>query len=188
MIDKIGIFIDGGYMANILDQYFGRSSIDYEKFAQWVAGDATILRVQYYDCLPYQSPSPSMDERTRLSKKQRFFDALNRLPRFEIRQGRLVFRGVDKNGHDIFEQKGVDLLLGLDLALLAIKQRIDRAALVSGDRDLLPAVQIVKREGVVVCLVHGPKGTYSDELWKEVDERKEITQNVIRTLLRNQIE
>lgn len=179
---RIAIFIDGGYMANILQRYFNKFPIDYQKFAKWIAGDLDLLRVYYYDCLPYQSARPSPEESQRVSNKQRFFNALNKLPCFQVRQGRVEFRGLNEDGLPIFEQKRVDLLLGIDLTLLATKQRITHAAIVSGDSDLLPVVEVAKAEGVVVCLVHGPRGTYHDELWMEVDERKEITKDVLESL------
>lgn len=142
-------------------------------------GGHEILRVYYYDCLPYQPAHPTPEERQRIANKQRFLNALNRLPRFQVRQGRLAFQGLSEEGLPILEQKRVDLLLGVDLALLAAKHRIDRAVLVSGDSDFVPVVQVAKNEGCVVCLVHGPVGTYHQDLWDEADERLEITDHVI---------
>ncbi len=72
--------------------------------------------------------------------------------------------------------------MGLDFALLAGKQQISHAALLSGDSDLIPAVTVANQEGVSVWLVHGPrrskKGqpTYAQELWDAVDDRLELTQ------------
>ncbi|REJ38013.1 MAG: hypothetical protein DIU84_02180 [Bacillota bacterium] len=37
--------------------------------------------------------------------------------------------------------------------------------LVTGDRDLIPAVEMAQSAGVLVRLVHGPKHTYHSELW-----------------------
>ena len=53
-------------------------------------------------------------------------------------------------------QKQVDLLLGLDMALLASK-RAGAHGLVAGDGDLYPAVQVLKGEGAIAWLVHGPR-------------------------------
>jgi len=183
-MNKVAVFIDGGHMGSLLKEFFGEPSIDYKKFADWAAGGAELLRAYYYDCLPYQSSQPTPEERERLANKQRFFNALNKIPRFQVRQGRLVYRGTGRDGKPIFEQKGTDLLLGIDLALLATKGRIGVAALVSGDYDLVPAVQVVKNEGVIVRLIHGPRGTYSEELWLEADERVEITAEVIASMLK----
>lgn len=184
IIASMAIFIDGGYMANILKNHFKEAPLDYHKFAEWIAGDLNILRVYYYDCLPYQSSDPSQEESKRVSNKQRFFNALTKLPHFEVKQGRLEFRGLNEDGLPIFEQKCVDLLLGIDVTLLATKHRITHAVLVSGDSDLLPVVEVAKAEGVAVTLVHGPKGTYHEQLWMEVDDRKEITKEILKQLAR----
>ncbi len=66
------------------------------------------------------------------------------------------------------------------------RRRLNRkthAAILSGDSDLLPAVETAKQEGVCVWLIHGPvrsrvdgTATYARELWDAVDERIELTQ------------
>ena len=95
-----------------------------------------------------------------------------------MRLGRLQQTGTRPDGSAIFGQKQVDLLLGLDIALLSGKQQITHAALVAGDGDFVPALLAVKREGVSTWLFHGPrqasddgKSTYSEELWQQADER-----------------
>lgn len=105
----------------------------------------------------------------------------HRLRRFEVREGRLAFRGLDAKGEPIYQQKRTDLMLGLDFALLCGKHQIDHAVVVAGDSDFLPAVEAAKTEGVTVWLWHGPrysvdgKPTYGQDLWMAVDERFEIT-------------
>jgi uncharacterized LabA/DUF88 family protein len=97
-----------------------------------------------------------------------------------------VYRGNNASGQPIFQQKRVDLLLGLDFALLAGKHQIGHAAILSGDSDLIPAVEVAKVEGVCVWLFHGPTQskvsgtpTYARELWDVADERIELTQSFI---------
>jgi hypothetical protein len=52
-----------------------------------------------------------LEENERFSKKQKFIFALEHLPRFQVRLGRLEFRGIDSSGKSIFEQKRVDILV-----------------------------------------------------------------------------
>ena len=179
---RIAIFIDGGYSGKLCKEHF-KSRVDYEKFVQWISGSSEILRTYYYDCLPYQSANPREEERRMLSDKQRFFFSLNKIPRFCVRQGKLVFRGHKNEGKPIFIQKRVDLLLGLDLGYLVSAGKIEEVAIVAGDSDFIPAIEFAKREGVVVWLIHGPFGTYHQDLWLAADERKEITQSAINTLI-----
>ena len=62
-------------------------------------------------------------------------------------------------------------MIGLDVASLAAKHAITHAAIFTGDSDLLPAFEEVKREGISVWLVHGPQRTYASELWDAADNR-----------------
>jgi len=95
--------------------------------------------------------------------------------------GRLEYRGVDANGKPIFEQKRVDILMGVDFALLAAKHQITDAALLAGDSDFLPAVEAAKPEGVVIHLFHGAS-PHSD-LFNHCDERVRIDKALIDSIL-----
>ncbi len=142
-----------------------------------LAEPETLFRADYYRCLPFQSDQPSEKERKRYSSRRRFYDALNRLDRFEVRLGRLALRGMDAAGNPIFEQKQVDLMLGLDMAFLAVGRPVERIAIVSGDADLIPAIRCCKEENSIVTLCHGPlksKAAPARELYDVVDERRVI--------------
>lgn len=154
-MDRIGIFIDAAYFQFLLRDEFAQQKVDFQKLAAKMAGSHEILRTYFYDCLPYQSNPPTSEESVRFSKHQKFHSALSKISRFQIRLGRLEYRGNDDKGKPIFEQKRVDILLGVDLALLAAKHQITNAAILAGDSDFLPAIEAAKPEGVVVHLFHG---------------------------------
>ncbi len=178
------ILIDGGYMDRV-SRDCGSPRIDFGRLAVELARPNELLRCYYYHCLPYQSPVPTPEEQERYAGKQRFFSALNRLNRFEIREGKLEFRGVDRETNKpIFEQKRVDISLGVDLVLLSVKQRIERVVLVTGDSDFLPAVRAAKNEGVLIHLYHGsgPQQPHRD-LWEEADDRTLITPDMLHSFL-----
>ncbi len=174
---RIAIFIDGAYLLYTLREEFESPKIDYSLLATKIAGNRELLRAYLYDCLPYQSPKPTQEENERFSRRQRFFSRLQRNPRFQVRLGRLEFRGSAQDGSRIFQQKRVDILLGIDLALLAAKHQITDAALLAGDSDFLPAVEVAKAEGVVVHLFHGQRP--HKDLYEACDERTQITQALI---------
>ena len=170
-MDRVAIFIDGGYLAKLLEEFGNEevnihgparrkpAKIDFDKLAKEIAkavGNVEILRTYYYYCLPYQSNPPSEEEKRRFSAAQGFFSQLRRLPRFEVREGRLAFRGCNQNGKPIYEQKRIDTLLALDLALLSGKRQITHAVLLTGDSDFVPVIKVVQSEGVLVWLFHGP--------------------------------
>ena len=190
---RLVIFVDGGYLANLAEHQFHRW-VDYEKLSNEIRDIISrstrepldLLRTYFYDSLPYQSNPPSDEEALRFSRKRRFFSALERLPNYTVRQGRLMYRGDDAQGRPIFQQKRVDLMLGLDIAGLAAKQQITHAAVLSGDSDLLPAVGAAQQEGVVVWLVHGPPSTYARELWELADDRLSIDRGFMDRIERSQ--
>lgn len=63
----------------------------------------------------------------------------------------------------------VDLLLGLDLAAHATRRDVAHVVLVSGDSDLVPAVQRARDEGLTVWLCHG--NSHARDLWQSCDRR-----------------
>ena len=193
---RLAIFLDGGYVSSIMRSANVRA--DFAKLSTEISAEidrrttepVELLRTNYYDCLPYQGPQPSKEEAERYGKAQQFHSVLNRLPRFEVRLGRLEYRGQSASGDPIFQQKRVDLMLGLDVATLASKNQINHAAILAGDSDFLPAVVLAKQEGVCVWLVHGPgkggssRSTYHQELWDAVDERIELAGPFLKRIAR----
>ncbi len=182
MADRVAVFIDGAYLDYVLRDEFNNTQIDYQALSREVVGDSDILRTYYYHCPPYQGNPPTEEERDRYSRQRSFFTALERLPRYTVRLGRLEFRGNDQSGRPRFEQKRVDILLGVDLVLLSAKQSISEAILVAGDSDFIPAVTIAKSEGILVKLYHGAR-PHAD-LRQEADERIQITQSLVDTIRR----
>jgi len=146
-----------------------------------------LLRAYYYHCMPYQGTPPTAEESMRYAGRHRFITKLSLLPRFEVRLGRLVCRGIDKTtGERIFQQKRVDCMIGVDMALLAGKGKITNAAILTGDSDLMPAIESVKREGVLTTLWHGgliPENRPSSELYALVDERRQLMPELIQGIL-----
>ena len=180
-MSKVAFFIDGAYLDKELDTKRQGHRIDYKKLVDNIVAtagtDREIVRVYYYHCLPYQDNPPTTEQRDKFGRAQGFFRALQRTSRFEVRLGRLAFRGNKDDGTPIFEQKRVDLMLGLDLMSLASKSAVDEVFLIAGDSDFVPAVSAVKKEGIVVYLVHGDSP--HDDLLDEADERIHITQALV---------
>ena len=115
-------------------------------------------------------------------KRLAFFDFLRNQPRFVVREGWVAFRGRDRRGRPFYQQKQVDMLLGLDIALLSAKRQISHMAIISGDSDLTPAIEVARDEGVTVWLFHGPRvketnqSSVARSLLQSVDMRYEIDQ------------
>ena len=74
---------------------------------------------------------------------------------FAVRRGVLKFRGykpkkipvanrelTDADFAPDFEQKGVDMRIGLDMATFSEKRSVERIILISGDTDCVPAMKL----------------------------------------------
>ena len=179
---KCAIYIDGGYLDNVLREDHRNFRIDYDKLMTRTKGSDELLRAYYYHCMPYQSKTPTREQRERYSKKHRFMHMLSHIPRVEVRLGELQRQGFTERGNAQHVQKRVDVMMAVDMVLLAAKHRVDRIALLTGDSDAIPAVQAVKAEGVVVTLLHGSlqgNASPSRELYKIADERFEIDNDFV---------
>lgn len=77
---------------------------------------------------------------------------------FAIRKGKLKLRGFkdDKYEKPILVQKGVDMLMGLDIAHLSYKKIVDRILILSGDTDIKPAIKTARINGVQVIISNCP--------------------------------
>ena len=185
MAHLVSIYIDGGYLAKVLREEFGGVRIDFAAFSAAIAActhpDAECLRTHYYHCLPYKGSRPTEEESERFSKMQRFLSALERLPCFTVKLGRLARRERRKGGSYRFEQKMVDVLLSLDMVHASLKGKITHVAIVAGDSDFVPAIEMIKNESVSVWLFHGERP--HNDLWANSDQRIPITQDFINNVL-----
>lgn len=178
---RIAIFIDGAYLDVTNKDECGGVKISYSGLAEKLSGGIDILRTYYYNCLPYQQTPPTPEEKMRFSQAQKFHAALKALPRFEVREGILVYRGTNKVGLPIYIQKGVDIQIGVDLVLLSAKQQISHAVVIAGDSDLIPAICVAKNEGVLIHLFHG--SAPHKKLVEIADERTQLTQEYFTDIL-----
>jgi uncharacterized LabA/DUF88 family protein len=177
-MERAAVFIDGGYFDTVL-LTFGRLRIDYHKFAELICGDCERFRTYYYHAMPYQSSHPSPEESSNYANMHRFITVLKRLPRFEVRLGKVVKYG-DGDPH----QKQVDTLIAIDLVKLSAKSHIQKAIIIAGDSDHLPAVKAAKEEGVICELYYLSKNlkgdyTVSRDLFDICDDRFQITKELL---------
>jgi len=176
-MNKAVVFLDGAYVNKVLENVFHRPPFSYEKFTDVLCQKADCQRVRtyYYNCPPYQSNPPTTIESQRTAKFDKFIAYLKKSPRFEIRLGRLQRIGGE------FKQKHVDVYLSVDFVKLSCKGIIDKAILVTGDSDFVPAVKVAKEEGIVTILYYSstPPMYVHDELLDACDEKYEITSDLI---------
>jgi uncharacterized LabA/DUF88 family protein len=168
MVEKTAIFIDGGYLIKLCAH-----RIDFRKLLDKLLGPKELYRAYYYNCLPYIPQNPTVKDKEKIAKAQKFNKYLNSIPHFSVKLGKLKFKGYDASGIPITVQKRVDLMLGLDIASVVLIQPriVNTVILLTGDSDMLPAVEISQNANHIVILAHGDKSTYDQELWDSADER-----------------
>lgn len=107
--------------------------------------------------------------------KERFYNKLKRFPRFEVRYGELqIIKGE-------FKQKGVDVLMSLDIVEKCFDRQIQHAIIIAGDSDFIPAIRKAKDYGTIVHLFCN-KNKVNNRLLYEVDELHNLTFSFIQDL------
>src|SRR5260370_18826758 len=148
-----------------------------------------ILRILYYDCAPFtgETTLPVSKQKVQHTGNARWLHELGHKDLFAIRQGVLKFRGyVVKKNHQPstppqdsdfepkFEQKGVDMRIGLDMALLSANRSVELIALMTNDTDCIPAMKYARRAGIQVALMELPECKPTPELLAHSDFRRAI--------------
>lgn len=68
-----------------------------------------------------------------------------------------------------FQQKGVDIKIGLDVAWLSNNNIVDRIYMVTGDADFIPALKQARRDGIQIKLVKIGTKNINNDLLKHSD-------------------
>lgn len=191
---KVIVLIDGGFLRVVAK----RASKTYdseliEKFAlKCRVDDEELFRVLYYDCAPYTGTVklPVSGTNYTFSGSDAWLHELSRKDLFAVRRGVLKFRGykpkrtpvattpttalTDADFDPDFEQKGVDMRIGLDIAAYAANRAVDRIVLVSNDTDCVPALKYGRRAGLQTVLVEPPKVKLAPELLAHSDFKRPV--------------
>ncbi|MEK6928318.1 MAG: NYN domain-containing protein [Nanoarchaeota archaeon] len=171
--EKCAIFIDGGYLNKILMSKFSIPKIDYFKFSNEISNKLNLnrLRTYYYTCMPVVRDG-NLNDVGKQAKMHKFLTSLKRLPRFEVKLGKLQIIG------NQFKQKMVDVLMSLDIATMSYENQIQHVVLIAGDSDFIPTIKKAKDYGVIIHLFYHPSSVHN-ELLDEVDELHEIKQELV---------
>ena len=181
-MDKAVVLIDGGYIDRIRENK-PSIRIDYLKLSEKVCEDCERVRTYYYHCMPYQSNPPTKPEKKNYQGMQKLLYTLNRLPKFDYRLGKLGRRTCPDCKAVRPIQKRVDIMMAIEMVALSFGGRINRIKLITGDSDLVPAVEVAKASGTIIELYYSKESVH-DELLDEVDYRHEIDEDFINSILR----
>lgn len=133
------------------------------------------------------------------SHQTTLFDTIKTTPNMALRLGRVHWRDnawvLNKNQlkkliagkikvedlteYDVkpaIEQKAVDMKMGIDITAYALKHLVDTMIIISGDADMVPALKLARREGVIILL---------DPLWANVHEDLREHTDYLHTLFQS---
>lgn len=159
MVRKVAVLVDGGHLRSYVKKAKLKYTPDYiEKVSHACvkAGDE-LFRILYYDCCEYDGEVllPVSGTKKVFKKNDKWLNDLALKEYLAIRLGVLKFRGFlpkkipistsavlkDSDFKPRFEQKGVDMRIGLDMAIFSSNQAVDVIVLVTNDTDCIPAMK-----------------------------------------------
>lgn len=190
MVERVAVLIDGGHLRVLSRQAKHSYNPDHiERVAHaCVAQDEKLIRILYYDCAPYSGKVslPVSGKKHEFSGSDRWLTKLAEKDLFAVRLGVLKFRGfkpkkiplsskalTDSDFSPDFEQKGVDMRIGLDIANYCGTGAVERIILITGDTDCLPAMKHARISGLQVVIIALPEQRLAPELvWHSDFERQ----------------
>ncbi len=160
--ERVMIFIDGSnlyYSLKNLKIY----SVDFQKLIQLLIKDKLLISTFYYNAPLNISINPK-----KYWKQQKFFNELSEIPDFKVVLCKLR-KHKRKDGNFVFDVKGDDVHLAVDLVSGAYEDLYDTAIIVSGDEDFIPAIKKAQKLGKKVVNAYF-KSSSSASLKKTCDD------------------
>jgi len=166
-VKKLALLVDGGCLrawANEAKLKYEPDLIEAVALA-CVLPDEELFRILYYDCDPFNGTAKlPLSGTIKTFSGSPWLHELERRDLFAVRRGALKFRGWDlvdkkrpaKTDADFgprFEQKGVDMRIGLDIANYSVNRIVDRLAVLTADTDMIPAFKFARQSGLQVAII-----------------------------------
>lgn len=172
---RTALLIDGGHVratarrANLVYdpdfiEGFARECVNFD--------DEDLIRILYYDSPQYRGKQrlPVSGKEYHFKATDKWLEDLASRDLFAVRRGTIAFRGwvpkripiagkeiTDDDFRPNFEQKGVDMRVGLDIATLSDRGIVERIVLVSADSDMIPAMKHGRKAGIHIVAAQLPK-------------------------------
>ena len=198
---RVAVLIDGGHLriAALTARVKYEPDLIEKVAVACVSDGEDLFRAFYYDCPLFNGtrklPVSGADQVFRGDNE--WLNVLASKELFAIRLGTLKFRRykpkkskflgrplTDADFKPDFEQKGVDMRVGLDIANFCVTKAVDRIVLITNDTDCIPAMKYGRRAGLQIVLMSLPGQTTAPELLHHVDIRRQLkawprsTQNI----------
>jgi uncharacterized LabA/DUF88 family protein len=135
--ERIVILVDGSNLYHYLRELklTGLAEFDYKAFAQFLARGRTVVSATYYVGKVRSHGDVKGEE---LRRWQQRLVAHLQTSGWKVEYGHMM------EHHGVFQEKGVDVHIAVDLLTGAFDNHFDTALLVSSDTDLIPAIHAVR--------------------------------------------
>lgn len=181
-MNRVVIFVDGFNLYHALDgidTYHKYKWLNLEKFAKcFISPKDNIIDIFYFTSYVTWNP-------TKLAKHQLYVKALQLVgvkPVFGVFRMKDVTCRICHKHYQIPEEKQTDVNIAIKLFQTATQDTWDAAIIVSGDSDLIPAIEAVKNTfptkqiGVAI-----PIGRRAEELKQATDFHRKVKQKHLQT-------
>lgn len=138
--DRVAVYMDGSNFYNRLKrhstQFTTATRFNYSALVEFLCKDRTLVSKRYY--VGAVRNVDGTDKSAKLVEGQRKFLTGLAEENFVIRHGRIMYDG------GRIREKGVDVMLAVDLVIGAVDNLYDTAIVVSSDTDLIPALSYIR--------------------------------------------
>lgn len=187
---KVAVFIDGGHLRACARSAGRGFSVDFiiRVAKSAVQAGEELFRIQYFDCDPFSGTVklPVSGASKTYTGNDRLLSELAREELVAVRRGVLKFRGWERTKMSLqagtpaaaltdsdfrakWEQKGVDLRIGLDIVTMTESRAAELIVLVTGDTDLIPAMKLARGRGLQLAGLDLPNRKIVPELKPHLD-------------------
>lgn len=170
------VYIDGGYLELVYLQFaqawFGhQGGLDYEKVFSGVGCDHPQLhwkRGFYYDCpVKQKRGEDDLEFQSRRDTQEERWKKIRAISGGHLRTGKIT-------GERKQRQKGVDVLIAVNVLSHVARGNFDKVVLLAGDADFLPLVDAVVEMGAIIDVAASAKSISTDMI-NAPDHFREIT-------------
>lgn len=194
LVKKAIVFIDDSNFYHNIKKVGLRSSwINLLKLCEFICSK---FNVEHFKTYYYCSVPSISDGKDMYYKQIKYLDDIDNLPKFETRRRKLqrlstkeiiakqkeilktlslcdkclleVEKGfIDSVGRIQRKEKGVDVMMAVEMISCTIKKECDACIVISGDSDFLPAMDLVKENGAQIISAFIKCDGYSTEIRKK---------------------
>jgi uncharacterized LabA/DUF88 family protein len=148
--ERASIFIDGSNLYHNLKNLKVKISI--EELIRLIESKREIIDIFYYTANLDQFNSQKYDDH------RKFLDKIEKIPKLHVILCNLKKIKISKNKF-IYQIKGDDINLAVDLLKGSYENLYDIAIIVSGDADFIPAINLIKSKNKKVINAYFPKSS-----------------------------